>query len=349
MKQLKVLWLLFATTTVGGGNFLTLSDWAKRRDPDGNTADIVEIIADVNEIIDDIMWAQANGSTGHTTTIRTGYPSGTWRLFNQGVQPSKSKTAQVTDKMGMLEDYSEVDASLASLEDDVAAFRFSEDIAFIQGLSESFASVLFYGSMAEPEKFTGFANRLTGTPQETDDSVSTFNIIDGGGTGSDNTSVWLVVWGAQTCFGIFPKGSKAGLMSTDKGLVTIENANGVSGARMEAYRTHYKWDCGLVLRDWRYVVRIANIDVSDLTKTGSTGADLVDLMVQATERLPSMGMGRASWYCNRTIRSYLRRQILNKSNVWLSMGEVAGKRVMMFDEIPVRRVDAILNTEATVA
>ena len=349
MKKLQALWLLMATATVGGGNFLTLSDWAKRRDPDGNTADIVEIIADVNEVIDDIIFAQANGATGHTTTIRTGYPTGTWRLFNQGVQPSKSKTAQVTDKMGMLEDYAEVDASLASLEDDVAAFRFSEDIAFIQGLSQTFASVLFYGSMAEPEKFTGFANRLTGTPQETDDSVSTYNIIDALGTGSDNTSVWLIVWGATTCFGIFPKGSKAGLNSTDKDLVTVENANGVSGARMEAYRTHYKWDAGLVVRDWRYVVRIANIDVTALKKDAASGADLVDLMVQATERLPSLGMGRAAWYCNRTIRSYLRRQMLNKANVWLSMGEVAGKRVMMFDEIPVRRVDALLNTEAQVA
>lgn len=349
MKQIKALWLLLATVTVGGGNFLTLSDWAKRRDPDGNTADIVEIIADVNEIVDDILWAQANGSTGHTSTIRTGYPTGTWRLFNQGVQPSKSKTAQITDKMGMLEDYSEVDASLASLEDDQAAFRFSEDVAFIQGLSQSFASTLFYGSMAEPEKFTGFANRLTGTPQETDDSVSTFNVIDALGAASDNTSVWLVVWGALTCFGIFPKGSKAGLNSTDKGQVTIQAAGGVAGARMEALVTHYKWDCGLVVRDWRYVVRIANIDVTTLVKDAATGPDLVDLMVQATERLPSLGTGRAAWYCNRTIRSYLRRQMLNKSNVWLSLMEISGKRVMSFDEIPVRRCDAILNTEAKVA
>jgi hypothetical protein len=35
--------------------------------------------------------------------------------------------------------------------------------------------------------------------------------------------------------------------------------------------------------------------------------------------------------------------------VHLSLNEVAGKRVMFFDELPVRRVDALLNTESRVA
>lgn len=121
-----------------------------------------------------------------------------------------------------------------------------------------------------------------------------------------------------------------------------------SGGRYEGYRTHFKWDCGLTVRDWRYIVRVANIDVPALTKNAATGADLIDLMVQAIELLPNTRMGRAVFYVNRNIRSFLRRQIANKSNVWLNMEEVAGNKVLTFDGIPVKRVDAILNTEARV-
>jgi len=172
------------------------------------------------------------------------------------------------------------------------------------------------------------------------------NILVGSGTGSDNTSIWLVVWGPNTCHAIYPKGSKAGLSVTDKGQVTLED---VAGGKYEGYRTHYKWDIGFTLRDWRYVVRIANIDISELTKDAATGSDLVDLMTQALELVPSLSRGRAVFYCNKTIRSFLRRQIVNTSNVNITMDEVAGKKVVAFDGVPVRKVDAILNTEATIS
>ena len=116
----------------------------------------------------------------------------------------------------------------------------------------------------------------------------------------------------------------------------------------QAYRSHYKWDVGLSVRDWRYVVRIANIDVSTLTKTGSgtNDSDLTNLMARAIERVPSLSMGRAAFYCNRTIKSFLRQQMVNKiASSTLTMENLAGKHVLSFDGIPVRRCDSILNTE----
>ena len=98
------------------------------------------------------------------------------------------------------------------------------------------------------------------------------------------------------------------------------------------------------------MVRIPNIDVSNLTANASgSSADLVDLMVQAIEKVPNLSLGRATFYGNRTISSILRRQITNTNNVRIAMDEVAGKRVMTFDGIPFRRNDAILNTEAVVS
>ncbi len=322
----------------------TLLDIARRSDANGKVVgDIVEILKQENPILDAMGFVEGNLETGHKTTIRTGLPQPTWRKMYGGVQPAKSTTVQITDACGMLEAYAEVDKAAVDLNGNTAAFRLSEDMAHIQGMSDEFAQTLIYGNEStEPEAFTGFAARYNSLSAECGD-----NIVNGSGAGSDNTSIWLVGWGPQTCHGIIPKGSVAGLQIQDKGQVTVENADG-AGGRMEAYRTHYRWDVGLTVRDWRYVVRVANIDVSDLSSTTNQKA-LITLMIQASERIPSFSKARFSWYVNRTIRQRLREGILEKITNNLSWETVSGKRVMVFDDIPVERCDAILNTEATVS
>lgn len=321
----------------------TLADVSARLTPDGKIDPmIVEMLEETNEVLEDMTVIEANGFTEHKTTVRSGLPTGTWRKLNYGVQPEKSRTVQVKDSMGMLETYAEVDKALADLNGNSAAWRLSEDRAFIEGMNQTMATTLFYGdSSLDPEKFMGLAPRYNSLSAE-----NAMNIIDAGGTGSDNSSIWLIVWGPNTCHTIYPKGSAAGLQSRDLGEDTLTDA---AGGRYQGYRTHYKWDIGATLRDWRYVVRVANIDVSDLTKNAASGADLIDLMTQALELVPSIGMGRPAFYCSRKLRSFLRRQITNKvASSTLTMEAVGGKKVVTFDGVPVRRSDALLNTEARV-
>lgn len=321
----------------------TLLDVTKRLDPNGKIDAIAEMLNQTNEILDDMVWVEGNLPTGHRTTIRTGLPAPTWRKLYGGVQPTKSRTVQVTDTCGMLEAYAEVDKALADLNGNTAAFRLSEDRAHIEGMNQEFASTLFYGNEStEPEAFTGLSPRFNSQSAENGGNILTEAATP---DSTDNTSIWLICWGPNTVHGIYPKGSKAGLMQEDKGQVTIESIDG-NGGRMEAYRSHYRWDCGLSVRDWRYIVRI-NIDQEDLVKGAATGPDLVDLMTQAVELIPTLSMGRPAFYCNRTVRSFLRRQIVNKvAASTLTMEQVAGKHVTMFDGIPVRRCDSILNTES---
>lgn len=322
----------------------TLVDLAKRSDPDGKVAAIAEILNETNEILTDMVWVEGNLPTGHRTTVRTGIPSPTWRKMYGGVQPTKSTTAQITDNTGMLEAYAEVDKALADLNGNTAAFRLSEDSAFIEGMSQEQAETVFYGNEGtEPEAFTGLAPRFNSLSASNAD-----NIIDGAGTGADNASIWLVVWGPNTAHGIIPKGSTAGLQMNDKGQVTIENVDG-AGGRMEAYRTHYKWDAGMTVRDWRYIVRICNIDRSALTKDAATGADLPDLMFSAVERIPNLSTGRAAWYMDRTVRTFVRKQSANiTKNATLTYQNVGGIQIMNFQEIPMRRCDALAVNEARV-
>lgn len=322
----------------------TLLDLARRTDPDGNIADIVEILNQTNEILDHMVWMEGNLTTGHRTTIRTGLPTPTWRKMYGGVQPTKSTTAQITDNTGMLEAYAEVDKALADLNDNTAAWRLSEETPHIEGMSEEIAQTIFYGNEGtEPEAFTGLTPRFNNLST----SNNADNVIDGGGSGTDNASIWLAVWGPNSGFGITPKGSKAGLQMEDKGQVTIENIDG-AGGRMEAYRTHYRWDAGLTIRDWRYFVRIANIDRSALTVDAATGANIPNLMFEALDRLPNTN-GRAVWYMDRGLKTKLGQQsALLTKNSSLTSENVGGKIITSWLGIPVSRVDVLSPDEALV-
>lgn len=319
----------------------TLLDVAKRLDPNGNIDKIVELLNQTNEVLDDAVWVESNLPTGHRSTIRSGIPAPTWRKLYGFVQPSHSRTVQVTDNIGMLEAYAEVDKALADLNGNTAEFRMSEDVAFIEGMNREFVQTLFYGNEGvEPAEFTGLTPRYNSLSAE-----NALNVINAGGAGTDNTSIWLVVWSPRTIHCIYPKGSTAGLQMKDKGQVTVQDAN---NGRMEAYRTHYRWDCGLVVRDWRYAVRIANIDVSDMANP-TNAKNLVTYMIQAIERIPSLNAGKAAFYATRRMREALRLGVLEKISSQLTWDTVAGKSVLLFDGIPVRRVDQLLETESVVS
>jgi hypothetical protein len=328
---------------LGTGN-LTLADWAKRLDPDGKVPTIVELLSQKNEILDDMVWREGNLPTGHRLTVRTGLPAVAWRLLNQGVIPSKSTTAQIDEQTGMLEAWSEVDKDLAILNGNVAAFRLSEARAFIEAMSQEFARVLFYGNSGlTPEQFTGLSVRYGASG-----AANTDNVIKAGGTGADNASIWLVAWGEDTVTGIFPKGSKAGLIHEDYGEVTAEVVAGLPGARMRALQERFQWKGGIALKDWRYVVRICNIDVSDLN--AANVKTLINAMETAVETIPD-NLGRPVFYMNRTMRRFLRREVRESvgSGGGLTFENVFGKRTLMFGDVPIKRADALLNTEALVS
>lgn len=326
------------------GKALTLADHAKRIDPDGKTPKIVELLQQTNEILDDMLFMEGNLPTGHRITVRTGLPQVYWRLLNQGVQPSKSQTAQIDEQTGILEAWSEVDEEVAELNGNVNSFRLSEAQAFLEAMNQEMASTVFYGnSSLSPEEFNGLSVRYGDKS-----AANSQNILDAGGTGSDNTSIYLVSWGEQTCMGIFPKGSKAGLSHEDLGKVTIEATNGIAGDRMRAYQDHFKWKCGIALKDWRYVSRICNIDVPTLNSGGA--ADLVNFMIKATHRLPSLNMGKSCFYMNRSVFQYLdiqRRDDMVGSA--LAYKDIDGKRIPHFRGIPIKICDALLDTEAQVS
>lgn len=342
-------------TTLSTSN-LTLADWAKRTDPDGRVPIIAELLSQSNEILEDCVFKEGNLPTGERVVVRTGLPAVYWRALNQGIPSSKSTTAQVDEAAGILEARSEVDKDLAMLNGNTAQFRLSEDQAFLEAMNQTQATTLFYGNPAvDPKTFLGLAPRYSdigvGAPQNAQNILSA-----GGADATANTSIYLVVWGDQTVYCHFPKGSKAGLIHEDLGEQTVYNSD---GTRLQAYSTRYQWKNGLVVKDWRYVVRICNINVNHLlaqsdTQAASAATAIIKLMARAMYRIPNMAMGRAAFYMNRTVHSGLSIAALDKSQYVLKINEGLSQfgtpySWLSFLGIPLRRVDAIVNTEAVVS
>lgn len=336
---------------VGGGSVVTLADWAKRMDPDGKVAAIIELLAQQNEVLEDMTWKEGNLPTGDRTTVRTGLPTITWRLLNQGVPPSKSTTAQLDEQCGKMEAWSEIDEELIKLNGSTSEYRLTEATAFLEAMNQTFTKTLFYGNAGtDPEQFTGFSPRFSSST-----ATNGANIIKAGGSGSVNMSIWLIAWSPVTVHGIYPKGSQAGIIHNDIGLETVETTAGIAGNRLRAWRDQWKWDCGIAVRDWRYIVRIANIDqVALVGDPSGTTVKLIEYMTKAIHRLPSRRLAKPVFYANRTVQSMLTIQALNKSTNALSLQEAVtqfGETIMelRFLGIPIRTVDQLLETEATVA
>lgn len=331
----------------------TLADLTSRLTQDGKVDPaIIEILNESNAMLEDATWKEATGVTENVTTVRSGLPNVAWRRLNYGVQPSKSKTKQISDSIGMLEAYAECDAKLVELNGNTAAFRLSEDRAFIESMNQTLQNAVIYGNIKDnPAGIMGFAPRFSTTSKTKAENA--MNVLDAGGTGTNLGSIWLVGWGLNSTYLTYPKGLPAGLKTTDLGEVTLDDAD---GGHYQGYRTHYEWNVGLVLRDWRYVVRIANIDRDALrndpdkeeAKSLAAGARLWDLMTEAVTLLPNMSGIRPVFYCDRTMLAFMRKQARNAKNVNLTLDQVAGRPVTAFDGIPVRRVDALGASETRV-
>ena len=318
----------------------TLLDLKNRLDPQDNVVQVIEMLHQTNEILDDAVWIEGNELTGHTTSVRTGIPEPTFRKLYGYVQPSKTTSVKVREGLGMLENYAEVDKALADLNGNSAAWRLSEETGIIEGFGQKLARYMIYGNEAtEPEGFTGLAPRFNDQS-----AVNGENILTSAATpdATDNTSIWIVGWGPQTVHMIYPKGSKAGMQVTDKGPVTLTSADG----NMEAYRTHYKWDCGMVVRDWRYVVRI-NYDLEDIVASGATGPVLRDMLAKGMRRIPNLNIVKPAVYMNRDSLDAFDLQ-MNRDPLlsFKTVEDAQGKFVTSFRGVPIRRVDQILSTEA---
>jgi hypothetical protein len=321
-------------------DFTTMSDVAKRLDPDGGIASVVEVLEKMVPELQDAAVQEGNLDTGHRITTRTALPSVAWRLANQGIAGSKSITNQIDEVCGQVAASSHIDPDVAGLGGNEVAYRASEDAAFVAAMGYEVASNLWYGNVGtNPEKMMGLAPRLSAK------SGIDFSgqVIQSLTTQSGSyASAWWVTWGPKGVYFIFPKGSKAGLQHTDMGLVPYTDAE---GRRFPALESFWKWNVGVCVEDYRQLVRVANISTAGIAETGTL---LLQDLTKGYHQLHNPDMGKTILYINRTIATYLHEQAILgalQSTLLFERDFANGKPVLMFMGCPVRRTDSLVNSE----
>ena len=308
----------------------------------GKAGQIIELMNRTNDIMDDVPWMEANQSDGHLTRIRTGLPAVYWRRLYQGTPPSKSQWSQVKEGCGILEAIMELDVEELRLYGSRdRAFRMSEGVAFAEAMRQKVAATLFYGdSNVNPDEFNGLAMRYP--------AADANNVLDAGGRDTACTSLWLVAWGAQAVHGIYPRGSAGGLSHEDLKAYMTQDPD---GRKYQVVGDKYNWRCGLSVRDWRGVVRVANVPVAALgRRKGQDGfVDLQKLTIEAKNLMPQHLRRKAVWYANSDVLTALELQNSDAGNVQLQYGEYFdASAVPVLHGRPVRQCDAISSEEAVI-
>jgi len=314
----------------------------------------VELFEQTNDLAEDLPFCECNEGQVHTHLMDADVPQGTWRRVNEGIKAVSASTIQVSDTVALLENRSESDKIVAKRSGDVAMYRHRQDRRIVSGLNQQLASCLFYGDpKTDPKKFYGLSPRydVLGQPANKP-SAQDFgmrHILNAGGsTASSQTSIWLLGMGVDVgVFGIYPSTApNAGIEAQDLGEIDLRDAN---GAVFRGYATHYSVQQGLAIADWRYVVRIANVEFTAAMDEASINT-ICDIMIEATNALPDLKAVRPVFYCNRQGHTRLQQMAIRKSNMSLGFGDIYGvKNQLSISGIPIKRCDALISTEAVVA
>ena len=332
-----------------GTNYWTLIDALKSGD--SSVGDVVEALTLLTPFMQDANVLTCNNGTKNVMSIRTGLPSVSWGALYQGIPQSKGNYTQVEDTTGFVEGLSSGDERLLALKPaESAKLRLMEGQGFLETIAQTISSAIWYSNVnINGKQFHGLAPRYN--------TLANPNVVTGGGSGSDNTSIWFVTHGDMQTSIITPENIPAGVQREDMGRQRITDGSGNPYfVKEEKFTQHI----GLSVKDWRYNSRIANIDVSNVV-AGSVS--LHALMRKAyyqlhgrrsykMEREGQMSVGRTAIYMNKTMIEALDAESTSASlNGALHLGtmELQGEEVRTWRNMPIRETDTILNTETLVA
>lgn len=336
-----------------GVDYLTLGDAKKFLDH--NVQDVVEVLRKAVPIIDDIPYIEMNKGVKHVVALRSDLPKPWYRKTNQPIPASKTTIEEREFVASHFESKSVIDEMVAEYggKDRINQNRWNQAEGHIQSNANELADLILYGSPTTDNRQVPGLMHILST-LDSSEPVSK-QIIDAGGLGSDNSSILFVSWGKGKVYGIFEKGTQAGLKRVDRspGNLRVQihgtTENGSSGW-FYGYEENFMVDHGICVEDYRALARICNIDVSNLIDP-QQAANLFKLMVRALYRIPPvLRQEKGKIYVNSTIMSFLDEQSLSLIGAGggLTRENYQGETVLKFRGWEIREMDNMLTTEARV-
>lgn len=309
-------------------------------------------IRDYMPFFDQAVIIPGNDGMGDKGQLVTSYPEGELHGYNEGWRSENvvGQNMRYTCQRRSSSSSIDKDQYDDQPEKDRASWRLRRDQAFARGFARATVRDIFYGNPAtNPNSCKGLFEIV-----KPGDEVFGDRCIDAGGTTDGKmTDIVLVGWDPAFNYLFYPQFSPNGAgfhQKIHKEPVRVSKTVDGIARHYYALETDFRWDIGVAIYDPLTVVRICNVDTTKLSKSSKTAGspDLIDLFTQAVNMLPDQYKGRCAFYCNETITGVLRRQINNKDNMLLNIGEVAGRKVTAWDGIPIHKLgtDVIMNTGA---
>ncbi len=285
-------------------------------------------------------------------------PIASTRRWNEGIKATASKNAPINDPIALFEDYSEVDFDLWEIQNNPEMWRAQQDMNHIEGLFQLMESTLLYGSLASnPGSFNGLATRFNNLESYPNgDSSWKPNVWNGGLATGPATSAWMIEFGDDTFYGIYPPNTPAGLTFRDLGEITKETSAATgsisSNYMYQVLRTMLRWYLGMQVADERCIQRICNIN--PIGFSGPSGFD-ENIFIQAKNQLPRFGEAPGTVILvNRDLKTQIDiRAVSQKINTYFTPPsdnsmDVFGKAVTKFQNIPIYVAEKISSLETIV-
>lgn len=338
-----------------GNNFRGIIDHATTTGRNGQIIPVIEALHQLNPLMQDATTIECNDGSGHLSRIRTGLGEVAWGQLYKGIIQSKQTSQQVRDTTGFVERLSTIDTRYLARVKSPAAERADEANAALEAISQDVQSNFFYADTATtPERFKGVAPRYNSI---TNGGAAASQIVDGGGTGADNTSIWFIGWGNSGTALIYPEGTTGGIKREDKGEQKVyDELNRPYWAKEEYFAQHV----GVKVGDWRFNARICNIDVSEVLAGNKPVFPLLrqayyKLQERRNTRVDNGGMVsgvKPVIYMNRDMMQALDAESTGSGSadnkIRLVPDEIAGKEIQTYRGIPIRETDALINAEQRV-
>lgn len=324
---------------------LTLSEQIKQIGPKGTLLDVINVLAQTNEIDIDAPYIMANDRFSDVSSKVIKLPAIGTRRINRGSAGGVGRTAQHREFIEILEARPYVDTLLLDSEPDGGSqARLNQIKMFVEATAQMKAEHIIYGNNAEDDEvIDGLATRYN--------SLSLDNVYTVGGSGTDTTSMWIVEWDPARCTFIYPKavpnGGKnqaLGVSDYDNGRVRITDDE---GRAFDAMENVIRVSFGLKILDDRNIARLANIESSG-TDNNLLATGKMNLLVSALNHLTSKGR-RAVLYCNADVKTQFDIWAMDKLNGCWMVDQTTGAPLTVFQGHPIRMVEAISSAETAIS
>ena len=319
---------------------MSILDAAKATGATGNILNCAELLSKKTGMLQDIPWVATDEPESHVSAQATSLPTGSDIVHNVAAAASKSTVANIVETTQGFEIWLTPADSVLNYGGNSGAKMAKEVMRATEAMKQAVQARYITGNGdTSPGQMYGFQVRYSSLS-----SNAARNIIDCDGTGTDNASIYYVRWSPETIYGLYPKGTQAGLKMEDFGRMPVTSSSGELILR----KVHLEWWFGLSIDDWRQAGRLCNIDMPALN--AGTGADLISRMNDLQAAIEDNTHGNGAFYMNRSVHAALRRQSRLAVQVGggMTYKNVNGEDVWDFNGTMVRIIDDMPITETRV-